>query len=162
MFTVTLARKISPLGGLSALLGRNDKVRRPVRLRGFGCAFAAPLRVTGWGASRLTLTSFVILSSSRQGTMADGALRLPPRLLRLPLLFPKISLRCDFREPYKMRVEGSLKIMPEKGKTTLLPFSPYSGELPAGKVNLRGVFILNNTQKRKNDAFSFFPLWAYG
>ena len=26
MFTVTLARKISPLGGLSALLGRNDKV----------------------------------------------------------------------------------------------------------------------------------------
>ena len=35
----------------------------------------------------------------RQGAMADGALRLPSRPLRLPLLFPKISLRCDFREP---------------------------------------------------------------
>ena len=35
------------------------------------------------------------------------------------------------------RVEGSLKIMLEKGKTTLLPFSPYSGELRAGKVKPR-------------------------
>ena len=37
--------------------------------------------------------------SSRQGAMADSALRLPPCPQRLPLLFPKISLRCDFREP---------------------------------------------------------------
>ena len=84
--------------------------------------------------------------------MADGALRLPSCPLRLPFLFPKISLRCDLREPYKMRVEGSLKIMLEKGKTTLLPFSPYSGELPAGKVNLRGVYKrepLNRRAKRK-------------
>ncbi len=35
----------------------------------------------------------------RQGAMAVGALRLPPCPQRLPLLFPKISLRCDFWEP---------------------------------------------------------------
>ena len=34
-----------------------------------------------------------------QGAMAGGALCLPPCPSRLPLLFPKISLRCDFREP---------------------------------------------------------------
>ena len=34
---------------------------------------------------------YVIPTSSRQGAMADGALRLPPRPLRLPLLFPKSS-----------------------------------------------------------------------
>ena len=45
-------------------------------------------------------------ASSRQGAMADGALRLPPRPLRLPLLFPKISRRCDFREPYIFPFRG--------------------------------------------------------
>ena len=35
----------------------------------------------------------------RQGARAGSALCLPPCLKRLPLLFPKISLRCDFREP---------------------------------------------------------------
>ena len=60
-------RKISPLGGLAALLARNDKVclyfQRPVRLRG------------------------------KTGP-------------------PKIAVKRDFREPYKMRAEGSMKIKP--------------------------------------------------
>ena len=42
---------------------------------------------------------FSLCARRWQGAMADGALCLPPCPLRLPLLFPKISLRCDFREP---------------------------------------------------------------
>ena len=72
--------------------------------------------------------------------MAGGALCLPPCPLRLPLLFPKKFFDTFWEPCFKpARVEGSLKIMLEKGKTTLLPFSPYSGELHAERVNLRGV-----------------------
>ena len=76
---------------------------RPVRLRGslFSARRSAQGDIRG-----------VILSSSRQGAMADGALCVPPCPQRLPLLFPKISLRCDFREPCKVRAEGSLKTKP--------------------------------------------------
>ena len=42
----------------------------------------------------------------RQGAMAGSALCLPPCPKRLPLLFPKISLRCDFREPCNNPLRG--------------------------------------------------------
>ena len=55
--------------------------------------------------------------------MAGGVLRLPLRPLRLPLLFPKKFFDTFWEPCFKpARVEGSLKIMLEKGKTTLLPF----------------------------------------
>ena len=54
-----------------------------------------------------------------------------------------------------MRVKSRgvlFQIILKKGKITLFPFFLYSGELHAGKVNLRGVYKrepLNRRAKRK-------------
>ena len=81
-------RKISPLGGLAALLGRNDRKRDP-----FDCAARVSARRSAQGdiGGRSRCFPPVVLSSSRQGAMAGGALHLPPCPQRLPLLFPKSS-----------------------------------------------------------------------
>ena len=81
-------RKISPLGGLAALLGRNDRKRDP-----FDFAARLCLRRSAQGdiGGRSRCFPPVVLSSSRQGAMAGGALHLPPCPQRLPLLFPKSS-----------------------------------------------------------------------
>ena len=70
------------------------------------------LRQTPLTARWAAQSEFSLAARRWQGAMAGGALCLPPCPSRLPLLFPKISLRCDFREPYKMRAEGSMKIKP--------------------------------------------------
>ena len=48
----------------------------------------------------------------------------------------------------------------EKAKTALFAFSPCSGELREERVNLRGVFILNNTQKTAKSHFCRFSLMS--
>ena len=52
--------------------------------------------------------------------------------------------RAGTRAAYAARDRNKLSIIAssilEKGKTTLLPFSPYCEELHAERVNLRGVF----------------------
>ena len=58
------------------------------------------------------------------------------------------------------RAEGFLKTICEKAKTALFAFSPYSGELHAERVNLRGIFILNNTQKEAKSHFCLFSLMS--
>ena len=100
LYSDALARKISPLGGLSALLGRNDR-GRPVRLRG---SAAPPRSAQGdrVGGSPCHPELVVTRLCCQHFAVWQNA-----RLARRLLLFPKISLRCDFREPYKMRVEGS-------------------------------------------------------
>ena len=68
------------------------------------------LKKTPLSALRAAQSEFSSPPRRRQGAMAGDALRLPPCPSRLPLLFPKISQRCDFREPcFSAQSNGSLK-----------------------------------------------------
>ena len=56
---------------------------------------------------------------------------------------------------------GYIKIILEKGKTTLLPFSPYSRELHAGKSEFaRRILFQNNSLKKEKSHFFLFSLMS--
>ncbi len=68
-----------------------------------GCRFGIPAGSEPEGFARAKRRSADSSPARRHGRqramLAALPVCLPPCLKRLPLLFPKISLRCDFREP---------------------------------------------------------------
>ena len=98
------------------------------------------LRMTGGRARAMPapalLTPRGVTEKKRTPLLRRLRRHLPPRGKARPLLF---------------------QIILEKAKTTLFAFSPYSEELHAGKVNLRGVYkrcALTSPRKEENPAAS--------
>ena len=78
---------------------------------------------------------------------------------RLFLSFPTDTLPFVIlsKRGVAARIEGSLKTILEKGKTALLPFSPYSEELHAERVKPRHFYSKLFSKNGKITLLPFFP-----
>ena len=122
-FTFYILHFIFPCAGAYSCLPPRGKVSFGTNDGRGVLAFCRPAR-----RSRDAPRPFLVIpTSSRQGAMADGALRLPPRPQRLPLLFPKSS-SILFGSPVKATKRRDLVQDAKAGKNTALYMaSPLGG-----------------------------------